>query len=144
MTLPSLPDAGIPQSELDRLLQAAADVRSRAYAPYSGYQVGAALLTTERTIYTGCNVENASYGGTICAERSAVVKAISEGIQQFAACVVVTRDGGSPCGFCRQVLYEFSPDMIIYMADEQLHVHHAVSLRNLLPYGFNRESLTHP
>lgn len=128
-------------SELETLIAAASAVRTRAYAPYSQYQVGAALLGTNGAVYTGCNVENAAYPATLCAERSAVVKAVSEGVRDFSACVVVTHDGGSPCGICRQVLYEFSPDMMIYMGDEHGHIHHAVSLRDLLPYGFNRASL---
>jgi len=141
MTTLNTPLSFLAQADLERMIAAAAEARSRAYVPYSNFKVGAALLTQSGQLYTGCNVENAAYPACICAERTALVKAVSEGVRDFTACVVVTRDGGSPCGLCRQMLYEFSPDMAIYMADEQLHVHHAVNLRDLLPYGFNRESL---
>ena len=97
----------------DELIKAALEVREKAYAPYSGYKVGAALLGKSGRIYTGCNVENASYGATVCAERVATVKAISEGEYSFEALVVVV-DGvepGSPCGICRQFLAEFGADL---------------------------------
>ncbi len=91
------------------LIQAALQVREQAYAPYSQYKVGAALLGKSGRIYTGCNVENASYGATICAERTAVVKAISEGELEFEALAVAAGgdEPGSPCGICRQFLAEF-------------------------------------
>src|SRR4051794_33319409 len=92
---------------LNRLLRRALQVRERAYAPYSGYQVGAAIMSATGKIYTGCNVENASYGLTVCAERNAIFKAISEGEREFVAIAVVTANGGSPCGACRQVIFEF-------------------------------------
>ena len=91
------------------LIQAALAASEHAYIPYSNYRVGAALLTTDGEVYSGCNVESASYTPTICAERTALVKAISEGKREFSAVAVVTRDGGSPCGVCRQLLFEFSP-----------------------------------
>ncbi len=95
----------------DELVKSAADARERAYAPYSHYPVGAALLGKSGRIYTGCNVENASYGLTVCAERTAILKAISEGEHEFEAIAVITTNGGSPCGACRQVLFEFlAPD----------------------------------
>ena len=93
------------------LIQAALAASEHAYIPYSNYRVGAALLTTDGEVYSGCNVESASYTPTICAERTALVKAISEGKREFSAVAVVTRDGGSPCGVCRQLLFEFSPGM---------------------------------
>ncbi|MBZ0309007.1 MAG: cytidine deaminase, partial [Anaerolineae bacterium] len=83
----------------------------QAYSPYSHYRVGAALLTTTGKIFLGCNVENASYGAAICAERTAVVKAVSEGERDFTAIAVATQNGGSPCGICRQFMFEFSPAM---------------------------------
>ncbi len=98
------------------LIEVAAETRQMAYAPYSGYRVGAALVGASGMVYSGCNVENASFGLTLCAERAAVVKAVSEGETAFAAIVVVTDDGATPCGACRQVLAEFNPDMIVYMA----------------------------
>ena len=91
------------------LIQAAIAASANAYIPYSNYRVGAALLCADGEVYTGCNVESASYTPTICAERTALVKAISDGQRDFSAVAVVTRDGGSPCGVCRQLLFEFSP-----------------------------------
>lgn len=98
------------------LLQQAAVAREAAYSPYSGYNVGAALLCEDGTVYTGCNVENISYGGTICAERTAVVKAVSEGRKQFSkiAISVSGDEPGIPCGICLQFLSEFvGPDFMI-------------------------------
>ena len=133
--------AQLTDDQIHHLVQAALEVRLRAYAPYSHYQVGAALLTPQGQIITGCNVENASYGATICAERSAVVKAVSEGFQHFEAVVVVTANGGSPCGVCRQVLYEFNPEMWVILANSQGKVIHTFTLRELLPEGFGPEKL---
>lgn len=105
------------QIDRDALIDLARKAREKAYAPYSDYRVGAALLGVSGRIHTGCNVENAVYSETICAERAAVAKAVSEGERDFQAIAVVTQDGGSPCGACRQVLNEFSPDMIVLIAD---------------------------
>ncbi len=124
-----------------RLIQLAEEARQRAYAPYSKYRVGAALLGAEGTVFTGCNVENATYGATICAERTAVVKAVSEGVHEFEAIVIATVNGGSPCGICRQVLYEFSPDLTVIMTDAEGRVTHEGSLRDLLPQGFSPADL---
>ncbi len=112
-----------------------------AYIPYSHYPVGAALRTTDGTIYTGCNVENAAYPATICAERTALVKAISEGERHFDAIAVVTKNGGSLCGTCRQMLYEFAPNMRVVVADMDGHVHTDCPLSDLLPYGFGPTEL---
>jgi cytidine deaminase len=117
------------------LIDLARKARKRAYAPYSHYKVGAALLGKSGTVYTGCNVENASYSHTICAERTAVLKAVSEGEAEFEAIAVVTRNGGSPCGACRQVLSEFSPELIIYIADKD-GVYRTTTLKKLLPDSF--------
>jgi len=124
-----------------RLIAAAQDVRKHAYAPYSGYRVGAALLAADGTIFTGCNVENAGYSPSICAERTAVVKAVSEGVRVFSAIAVVTPNGVSPCGVCRQVLYEFAPDLTVIMADASGKVRAEMSLRDLLPLGFAPDDL---
>lgn len=124
------------------LIAAAQDARARAYAPYSRYAVGAALLTRDNRIFGGCNVENASYSVTICAERTALVKAVSEGEYHFAALAVVTENGGAPCGVCRQMLFEFAPDLLVIIADETGLVHHEVPLRGLLPLGFGPAELT--
>ncbi len=118
------------------LIAAAQEVRLRAYAPYSNYRVGAALLLPDGRIVTGCNVENATFGATICAERTAVVKAVSEGERHFVAVAVVTANGGSPCGICRQVLYEFAPELTVIMADEGGRIVHEGALYDLLPHGF--------
>ena len=98
-----------------QLIEAAIDARKWAYAPYSNYLVGAALLTTSGRIYDGVNVENAAYPATICAERVAVFKAVSEGERNFVALAVITANGGSPCGSCRQVLAEFGLDTKVIM-----------------------------
>lgn len=118
------------------LIQPAIKVSQHAYIPYSHYAVGAALLTVDGTIFTGCNVENSAYPATICAERTALVKAVSEGHQQFQAIAVVTRDGGSPCGMCRQMMYEFAPDMTVIIADLDGEIHHTLPLSDLLAHGF--------
>jgi cytidine deaminase len=118
------------------LIAAAQQVRQHAYVPFSHYPVGAALLTPDGKIYTGCNVENSSYGATICAERTAVVKAVSEGVRQFVAVAVVTRDGGSPCGICRQVMFEFAPDLRVTLVDEAGQVRYEGVLRDMLLLGF--------
>jgi cytidine deaminase len=99
------------------LIAAACEIRKQAHAPYSKFHVGAALLTASGKIVTGCNVENASYGLTICAERSAVCSAIAAGERQFVAMAVATPGGHSPCGACRQVLVEFAPDLPILLVD---------------------------
>lgn len=99
------------------LVALASQARQNAYVPYSGFEVGAALQTSSGQIFTGCNVENASYGLTICAERVAVVKAISEGECDIEVIAVVSRGGITPCGACRQVLAEFNPDMRVIVAD---------------------------
>ena len=118
------------------MLEIAANTRANAYAPYSGYSVGAALLTSSGTVYSGCNVENAAIGLTICAERSAVVKAVSAGERDFDAIAVVTADGGTPCGACRQFLSEFGAHISVILADE--HGHYTVTtVGDLLPDAFN-------
>ena len=117
------------------LINLARKVRKNAYAPYSHYKVGAALLGRSGTVYTGCNVENASYGHTVCAERTAVLKAVSEGETEFQAIAVVTKNGGSPCGACRQVLSEFAPHLTIYIADKDGE-YRATRLNKLLPDSF--------
>src|SRR5689334_20234481 len=95
----------------EQLVQAAVAAARLAYAPYSNYPVGAALQSADGTIFTGCNVENAAYPAGICAERTALVKAVSEGHQQFTALAVATKNSGSPCGICRQMLNEFAPHL---------------------------------
>lgn len=122
------------------LLEEAKKARLRAYAPYSGYQVGAALLTKNGRVYGGCNIENASYGAAICAERVAVVRAIAEGETDFVALAVVadSPEPGSPCGICRQFLAEFAPRLLLIMANLDGKVRRG-NLETYLPYAFNKD-----
>lgn len=126
-------------TEVDKALIAAArEVRKEAYAPYSGYAVGAAILDANGRVWTGVNVENASYGATLCAERSAVMKMVTAGVQEIAILAVATTDGGTPCGICRQVLLEFSPDpsrVRVLAAGDQGETRE-YSLEELIPFGF--------
>ena len=125
----------------ETLVALAKEAMMKAYAPYSGYFVGAALLTKGGKVYTGCNIENAAYGPTNCAERTAFFKAVSEGERDFAAIAVAGGKAGEitglfpPCGICRQVMQEFcGPEFVIYMAKPDGF--EAVTLQDLLPYGF--------
>ncbi|HEX2619937.1 MAG TPA: cytidine deaminase [Phototrophicaceae bacterium] len=127
----------------EQLVQAAIAAAKMAYAPYSKYEVGAALLAEDGTIFTGCNVENAAYPAGICAERTALVKAVSEGRQTFTALAVVTKNGGSPCGICRQMLNEFAPHLPVIIADLTGKIHTEITLADLLPYGFGPQHLEH-
>ncbi len=129
-------------SESDaQLIEAAVQVRERAYAPYSHFAVGAALRGRSGRIYTGANVENASFPLTICAERAALFKAVSEGEREFDAIAVVTSSGATPCGACRQVLAEFAPRLRVIVAD--LDAHSSVfSIAELLPHGFDARKLS--
>ncbi len=122
----------------DALVAAARDVMKRSHSPYSGFRVGAALLGEDGLIYTGTNVENASFGLSICAERAAVFRAVSEGCTGFTACAVVTEtaDPTPPCGACRQVLLEFGHGLKVYLAGQGDAVEeHALS--DLLPRPFD-------
>jgi cytidine deaminase len=125
-----------PPSDVTALIQAAISTAHHAYVPYSHYAVGAALRALDGSIYTGCNVENAAYPACICAERTALVKAVSEGRRQFDVIAVVTRNGGSPCGTCRQMLFEFAPDLQVVIADLDGQVHAQHRLHELLLLGF--------
>lgn len=131
-------------ADLQLLLKSAIDAAKRAYAPYSHYAVGAALRAVDGTLYTGCNVENASYPAGICAERTALVKAVSEGKQQFDVIVVTSPNGGTPCGVCRQMLYEFAPDLTVIVADLSGQIHGQWKLSELLLNGFGPSSLSNP
>ena len=124
------------------LIQKAIQVRSRAYAPYSNYQVGAALLTKKGQIFTGVNVENAAYPDSICAERSAIFSAVSAGERDFEAIAVATRNGGTPCGSCRQVLSEFGLDIVVLLTDENENLLQEKTVRELLPGAFLPQDLT--
>ena len=124
-----------------KLVQQAIGARKWAYVPYSHYAVGAALLTASGRVYDGVNIENAAYPVTVCAERVAVFKAVSEGERQFEAIAVVTSNGGSPCGSCRQVLSEFGLDTLVIIADETGAVHQELTVGQLLPGAFTPSSL---
>ena len=115
--VPALQPNGLTEGEIAELIAAAAAVRERAYAPYSRFLVGAALRAADGTIFAGCNVENASYGLTICAERNAIAQAIAAGTRDFTAVAVVSENGVTPCGACRQVLVEFGPEMMVIVVD---------------------------
>ena len=123
------------------LLAAARQAQANAYAPYSNYRVGAALLTLSDVIYQGANIENAAYPDSICAERVAVFKAVSEGEKDFQAIAVVTRDGGTPCGSCRQVLAEFSLETLVLVANEAGEVLREGTVAELLPGAFGPSNL---
>ncbi len=123
------------------LIQTAMEARQWAYAPYSKYQVGAALLTASGKIYDGVNIENAAYPTTMCAERVAIFKAVSEGERLFIAIAVVTSNGGSPCGSCRQVLAEFGLDTLVLIADCAGNLVWETNVAELLPGAFGPKDL---
>ena len=130
----------LTSQEMDGLLDLAAKARLAAYVPYSHFAVGAALRSEDGTIYTGCNVENASYGLTICAERNAVAHAVAEGARRFDAVAVVTENGVTPCGACRQVLAEFGPEMTVVVSDTAGN-RKVYAMKELLPAAFTSEQL---
>lgn len=125
------------------LVKKAFEMHQFSYVPYSHFPVGAELLTEDGRVFTGCNVENAAYGSTICAERCAILKAVSEGCREGWTAIAIAGKGGDycwPCGACRQMLYEFAPDLrvLAVRGDGQFM---EASLRNLLPHGFGPDSL---
>ena len=125
----------------ENLVQRATEAREHAYAPYSSFKVGAALLASNGGVFTGCNVENATYGLTVCAERVALWKAVSEGEREFVA-VAVVADGErppSPCGACRQLLWEFCDDIEVITANLR-GASRSYHLSELLPHPFDRSS----
>lgn len=124
----------------EKLVAQAMQARERAYAPYSGYTVGAALMAKSGQVYTGCNVENAVYPLCTCAERVAVVKAVSEGERKFVALAVVTKNGGAPCGSCRQTLREFGEDIVVLIADA-VGAYRETTVAELLPDSFSATDL---
>jgi cytidine deaminase len=128
--------APLTNAQRRELIQQALQVRQSAYAPYSRYQVGAALLCQDGRIFVGANVENAAYPSSMCAERVAVFTAVTAGERQFAAVVVATANGGTPCGGCRQVLAEFGLETIVILVDETGRVVSETALADLLPGAF--------
>lgn len=126
------------------LVEKAFSMHRFSYVPYSHFPVGAALLCADGTLYTGCNVENAAYGSTICAERTALVKAVSEGHRDDFVKIAIAGQSGDycwPCGACRQMLYEFAPDLEVLCANGK-HEFVSISLSDLLPHGFGPKTLT--
>lgn len=132
----------IEESQLIELLECAKKAREAAYAPYSKFAVGAALLAKNGKIYTGCNIENSSYGLSICAERAALFKAVSEQVTEFVAIAIVADTKGpvSPCGACRQALAEFSPNLVVLMSNLEKE-RKLKSLVELLPEAFTNQDL---
>lgn len=130
--------------DLDGLLEAARGALQRAYAPYSGFRVGCALLAADGRVYLGANVENAAYSPTICAERVALPAAVVDGVRDFAALAVVGDGPGpcTPCGVCRQVLFEFAPDLEIVAGGTSGDLARYVLGRDLLPHAFGPGRLT--
>lgn len=122
---------------LDRLVQAALAARLRAHAPYSQFQVGAALLADDGDVFIGCNVENASFSLTLCAERVAAVTAIAQQKRRWRAIAIASKSGVSPCGACRQFLAEFSRDLLVVCIDSQSGQRRVFKLSDLLPHAFD-------
>jgi cytidine deaminase len=131
----------ISQQQKTELIDRALKVRSNAHAPYSGYAVGAALLTRSGEIFDGANVENASYPLSMCAERNAIFKAVSEGNQEFEAIVVASDNGGSPCGGCRQVMSEFGLDTSVLTVNAYGEIMLELTVEELLPEAFQPDDL---
>ncbi|XP_059177203.1 cytidine deaminase-like [Physella acuta] len=123
---------------VEELIQKSLEARQHSYCPYSRIRVGAALLTSDGHIFTACNVENASYGLTVCAERAVIVKAVSEGHQNFKAISIASNlvDFISPCGGCRQFMYEFGCDIDVYMTKPD-RTYRKMTTGELLPLGFS-------
>lgn len=131
----------LSEEQRQTLLQTAIGVRRWAYVPYSHYPVGAAVLTRSGKIYDGVNIESAAYPTTMCAERVAMFKAVSEGEREFEAIAVVTDNAGSPCGSCRQVMAEFGLDTLVLIADADGVVRLETTVSELLPGAFTPKDL---
>ena len=130
--------------ERQALIDLANEARRRAYAPYSNYQVGAALRTKSGRLFTGCNVENAAYPTGMCAERVAIFKAVSEGECEFEVIAVVTSNGGTPCGSCRQVMAEFGLETRVLIGDGEGRLLRELTVAELLPGAFTPKDLPRP
>ena len=131
----------LTNTERQSLIELAVEARRMAYAPYSKYAVGSSLRTKSGRVYTGVNIENAAYPAGICAERVAIFKAVSEGEREFEVITVVTKNGGSPCGSCRQVMAEFGLDTIVLLADENGQLLKQMTVGELLPEAFQPRHL---
>jgi len=130
----------LAKGDLEKLLEQAIEAREFSYSPYSNYKVGAALLTREGQVYKGCNIESASFTPSVCAERTAIFKAVSEGYRDFVAIAVATSNGGSPCGVCRQMMREFAPNLTVIVGDTAGN-YQILTLPELLPHSFGPENL---
>jgi cytidine deaminase len=131
----------LTDDERQALIDLASEARRRAYAPYSNYQVGAALRTRSGRIFTGCNIESAAYPTSMCAERVAIYKAVSEGEKEFEVIAVVTVNGGTPCGGCRQVMAEFGLDTLVLVANGEGRLVQETTVARLLPGAFTPKDL---
>lgn len=138
----------LEEREIKELLDKAFSMLSKSYIPYSGFAVGAALLTNDGKIYTGCNIENASFTPTICAERTAIFKAVSEGVRDFKAIAIVggkdrvVSDYTPPCGVCRQVMMEFcDPSKFLIITAKNKDEYKIDTLERYMPYGFGPSNL---
>ena len=131
----------LKKEEKQSLIDLANEARRRAYVPYSHYPVGAALRTKSGKLFTGVNVENAAYPQTMCAERVAIFKAVSEGETEFEVIAIATDNGGSPCGGCRQVMAEFGLDTLVILADGKEKITLETTVRELLPGAFTPDKL---
>ncbi|GJJ76585.1 cytidine deaminase [Entomortierella parvispora] len=134
--------SALSNDQIEDLISQSLEARNNSYSPYSKFRVGAALRTVDGKIFQGCNVENASYGGAICAERTAFVKAVSEGYRRFVA-IAVSCDMNqfiSPCGICRQFMNEFGKNLEIFFVNDDRTYKRAI-LADLLPYAFGPEDL---
>jgi cytidine deaminase len=131
----------LSNDERHLLIDLAKEARRRAYAPYSNYPVGAVLRTRSGKMFTGCNVENAAYPTSICAERTAIFKAVSEGEKEFDVIAVVTPNGGTPCGSCRQVMSEFGLDTLVLVANAEGQLVLETTVAGLLPEAFSPQDL---
>jgi cytidine deaminase len=132
------------EGEFNALLTRAMQIRENAYAPYSKYAVGAALMSASGDVFTGANVENAAYSMTMCAERSAIFNAVSSGVREIKAIVVVTEDGGVSCGACRQAISEFGKDVDLIFVNAHGEIILQTTISELLPHAFGKDSLTSP
>lgn len=126
--------------QLEQLISLAVGMMEKSYAPYSKYPVGAALLTAGGKIFCGCNVENAAYPLTICAERNAVFQAVAAGEHEYDMIVIATANGGAPCGACRQVMVEFAPEMRVITVDRQGSIFLDTTVAALIPNYFGPKS----
>ena len=131
----------LTNQEKQTLIDLANTARQHAYVPYSNYPVGSVVRTKTGRLYSGVNVENAAYPQTMCAERVAIFKAVSEGEKEFEVITVVTENGGSPCGGCRQVMAEFGLDTIVLLADGSGNLVKEMTVKELLPEAFTPDRL---